>query len=139
MAGRCNLIVFYFSVRSVPLCPLCLAFSGMPAERVWTLAVQLVKQGGIFFGEGCASQQLRAVAQRLRKRHFAAPATNLLVVAAREHLRHLPTAKLRGPGVVRIVQDTVTGELWLVTGMRPPLTPGLRSLVGRCQRMTGHR
>src|SRR5712692_3816583 len=104
-----------------------------------TLAVQLVKQAGVFFSEGCASQQLRAVAQRLRKRHFAAPATNLLVVAAHEHLRHLPTAKLRGPGVVRIVQDTVTGELWLVTGMWPPLTPGLRNLVGRCQRMTGHR
>src|SRR5713101_7580004 len=109
-----------------------------PLPRFATLAVQLVKKGGIFFGEGCASQQLRAVAQRLRKRHFAAPATNLLVVAAHEHLRHLPAAKFRGPGVVRIVQDAVTGELWFVTNMWPPLPPGLRNLIGRCQRMTGH-
>ena len=95
----------------VPLCALCgECFSAavgvpgsLPAGSLFGL--QFGKEGEVFLCETGQGQQLGAIAPRFSQGHFAAPAADLLMVAAQQHLGHAPTAKLRRPRVVRVIQN----------------------------------
>src|SRR5271156_4636180 len=54
-------------------------------------------------------KQVWPVAPRLLQRSFPAPATNVLVVAAHQHFRNVPSAKRLRPRIVRTIQDSATG------------------------------
>src|SRR6202007_490301 len=70
-----------------------------------TLPLDLSEQLLIFLAECSRINQVRPVAQRLLQSHSAAPTADLVVVAVHEHLRYPHAAKLRGPCVVRIVEQ----------------------------------
>src|SRR5277367_637906 len=52
------------------------------------------------------SQQVRSVLQRLLQRHPPPPSPDYLMVPSGERLRNCNTHKVRGPRVVRIVEQT---------------------------------
>src|SRR5208337_4700880 len=71
-----------------------------------TLALNLGQQFLVFRRQRNPLQQVGTVAQRFCQSRFAAPAANLVVVAVHQHFRYAHAAKIRGPRVMRIVEQS---------------------------------
>src|SRR5689334_3310145 len=106
MMGCCDMTLFPFQFKDVPTSK---DFKFKISNLKFSISCfrfQLIKQFPVFLAQRMPLQQIRTVLQGLLQRLAPAPLADLLMVAAHQHFRHRHSAKLRGPRVMRIIQQS---------------------------------
>ena len=98
----------------------------MAGAEVSFSSLHFVDEPAVFVGERGPGEQVGAVAKSFFQGSLAAPAPNLLVVAAEDLFRDSPTAKLRRARIVRAIEDASAAP----TGRGTAQAGGLKSSTG---------